>query len=80
MAKTSPRSGKQWTGSEETKLDEYRKQNMPTRVIAWKLGRSVESIYSKSSEDGKTLSPRISSHTTGGKDNVLSKRALRLAS
>ena len=57
VAKTPPRSGKQWTGSEETKLDEYRSQNMPTRVIAWKLGRSVDSIYSKASDDRKTLKP-----------------------
>jgi len=57
MPKAPPRSGKHWTSEEQAKLDQYRDQNMPTRVIAWKLGRSVESVYSKASEDGKTLKP-----------------------
>jgi len=57
MAKKPPNSGKQWTEGDVSKLDKLADGNMPTRLIAHKLERSVDAIYSKASEENIDLSP-----------------------
>jgi hypothetical protein len=50
-------AGKQWTDEQEGRLDELIDENTPTRLIAWKLGRSVDSIYSKVQDLDLLLKP-----------------------
>jgi len=57
VAKTPPKSGKHWTGSEVQQLQKLAAQNTPTRVIGLKLGRSEDAVYSKASEQGVPLKP-----------------------
>lgn len=55
--KTPPNSGKSWSDSDEQKLKALADGNTPTRLIAHKLGRSVDSIYKKASDEGIPLKP-----------------------
>jgi hypothetical protein len=57
MAKYLRNEGKPWKSSEISKIREYAKENMPTRVIGLKLGRPVSSVYTKASENDISLSP-----------------------
>ncbi len=57
MAKKPPNSGKQWTDTDVNKLEKLADGNTPTRIIALKMGRSVDSIYSKASDENIDLSP-----------------------
>ena len=50
-------SGKLWTRQDENQLKILAKKNTPTRVIAFKLGRSEDAIRAKSSEAGVSLFP-----------------------
>jgi hypothetical protein len=55
MAKKSPNQGKAWTGKDVSELDRLAKQNVPTRLIASKMGRTVEAIYRKAKQKGISL-------------------------
>jgi hypothetical protein len=57
MSKSNRNSGKQWTSSETRELKSLAKANTPTRVIGLILGRTENSVYSKASEKGISLSP-----------------------
>lgn len=57
MAKYNRNSGKQWTPSEVTKLQELASQNTPTRVIGLKLGRTPGAVSNKASEENISLKP-----------------------
>jgi len=57
MAKTPPNSGKHWSDADVGKLEKLAEGNTPTRLIAYKLGRSTASIYNKASEEKIDLSP-----------------------
>ena len=64
MAKTPPNSNKRWTPTEDRELRKLAKGNTPTGLIAHKLGRSEQAIYSHASELGVSLSPPNSSPYT----------------
>lgn len=57
MAKTPNRSHQPWTAKETRTLAAHAAGNMPTRVIALKLQRSPDAIYSRASEAGISLKP-----------------------
>ena len=48
MAKKPLNQGKPWTSRDESEFDALAKQNTPTRLIASKMGRTLEAIYSES--------------------------------
>ena len=50
-------SGKEWSDADLKKLEQLAKGNTPTRLIAYKLGRSVDAVYSKASEEEISLHP-----------------------
>lgn len=53
----SKNSGKHWTKDEVQQLKDLAKGNTPTRLIAWKLGRSEDSVRSKASDTDVSLKP-----------------------
>lgn len=53
----SKNSGKHWTKEEVKQLKELSKHNTPTGLIAYKLGRTKDAIYSKSSDESISLKP-----------------------
>ena len=55
MAKKPSNQGKPWTSKDVSELDTLAKQNMPTRLIAFKMGRSLEAIYRKAKQKGISL-------------------------
>ena len=55
MAKKQSNQGKQWTSKDVSKLDTLAKQNMPTRQIAFRMGRTLEAIYRKAKQKGISL-------------------------
>jgi hypothetical protein len=57
MAKYNRNSGKQWTGKEVQQIKSFVRENMPTRVIGLKLGRTEDAVYAKASEEGISLKP-----------------------
>lgn len=57
MPKTPPNGGTPWTREENKTLKELASGNTPTRIIALKMGRSENSIYSKASDNGISLKP-----------------------
>lgn len=57
MSKYNRNSNKLWTSTEIRELRNLAQKNTPTRVIGLKLGRTVEAIYSKSSEKNINLRP-----------------------
>lgn len=57
MAKIPTNSGKTWTGAEIKHLEQLSESNTPTRLIAWKMGRSEDSIRTKASNEGISLKP-----------------------
>ncbi|MBV6418841.1 MAG: hypothetical protein DAHOPDDO_00051 [Ignavibacteriaceae bacterium] len=57
MSKSTRNSGKPWTKSQEQQLKSLAKQNTPTRVIGFKIGRTENSIRSKASELNVSLKP-----------------------
>jgi hypothetical protein len=50
-------SGKQWTNEDVKQLKKLAKQDTPTPVIGFKLGRTPAAIYSRASEEGISLMP-----------------------
>jgi len=55
MAKKPSNQGKPWTGKDVSELDTLAKQNMPTRVIALTMGRTLEAVYRKAKQKGISL-------------------------
>ena len=57
MSKSTRNSGNPWTQAEIDRLRELARKNTPTRVIAFKLGRTPEAIYSEASKEHISLNP-----------------------
>ncbi|MBU0767373.1 hypothetical protein KKF55_06410 [Patescibacteria group bacterium] len=57
MEKKPKNAGKTWAAADENQLQKLIKENTPTRIIALKMQRTPESIYSHASEQGKSLKP-----------------------
>jgi hypothetical protein len=57
VPKSTRNSGKRWNQSEVRKLRSLARQNTPTRVIGFKLGRTPEAIQAKAGEQGVSLKP-----------------------
>jgi hypothetical protein len=55
MAKKPSNQGKPWTSKDVSELDNLAKQNMPTRVIALTMGRTLEAVYRKAKQKGISL-------------------------
>jgi hypothetical protein len=55
MAKKPLNQGKPWTSKDLGELETLAKQNMPTRLIAFKMGRTLEAIYRKAKQKGISL-------------------------
>lgn len=51
------KEGTHWSALDIQNLREYARQNMPTRLIAYYLGRSEAAVYAKASELGISLHP-----------------------
>jgi hypothetical protein len=50
-------AGKQWSAAEEKQLKVLAKENTPTRVIGFKMGRPVGGVKNKASELNVSLKP-----------------------
>jgi hypothetical protein len=57
MPKYTRNTGKSWSRSDISKLDDLAKHNTPTRVIGLKLGRTENAVYNKASEERIPLKP-----------------------
>jgi hypothetical protein len=55
MAKKPSNQGKPWTSTDVSELDTLAKQNVPTHLIAFKMGRTLEAIYRKAKQKGISL-------------------------
>jgi hypothetical protein len=55
MAKKPPNQGKPWTNQNVRELDMLAKQNTPTRLIAFTMGRTLEAVYRKAKQKGISL-------------------------
>lgn len=49
--------GKDWTRESEAKLKQLAKENVPTGLIAYALGRTVPAVRSKASDLNVSLKP-----------------------
>ena len=56
MAATPKNSGKSW-GPQEAAFHKLVQQNTPTRIIAWKLGRTESAVQSHASDQDVSLKP-----------------------
>jgi hypothetical protein len=50
-------TGQGWTAEDVAQLRRLAAQNTPTRVIAFKLGRTEQAVYGKAAELGISLKP-----------------------
>jgi len=57
MVKKPNNAGKAWTTTEINRLEQLTESNTPTRLIAWKMGRSEDAVRSKASDEGISLKP-----------------------
>ena len=57
MAWYQRNSGKPWTDQDVKTLEKLAKQDTPTPVIGFKLGRTPASIYKKASYEDISLTP-----------------------
>lgn len=57
MSKSTRNTGKPWTPAEVKELKQMAKENTPTRVAGFKLGRTPDAVRSKASEEGISLKP-----------------------
>jgi hypothetical protein len=57
MTKSTRNTGKAWTKTDVSQLRALAKQNTPTRVIGLKLGRTENSVRTKASDNGISLTP-----------------------
>ena len=54
--RTGTNTGKRWTATQVKQLRQLASQNLPTRIIGLKLGRTESAIRTKASEKGVSLS------------------------
>lgn len=57
MSKSTRNSGRQWSDQEIRQLSQFAAQNIPTRVIGLKLGRTPAAIYKKALAESISLHP-----------------------
>jgi hypothetical protein len=59
MSRQKPpnREGKHWSSQEERLLKKLAKEDTPTPLIAWELGRTTDAIYNHASKTGVSLEP-----------------------
>lgn len=57
MSWSERNSGKPWTPADKKALREMAKENTPTRVAAFKLGRTPDAVASQASKQGTSLKP-----------------------
>ncbi len=57
MAKTPANHRQAWTPQQDKQLKELAKGNTPTRVIALKMDRTPDAIYSRAADKGISLDP-----------------------
>lgn len=57
MAKYTRNTGKNWTKNDLAQLKSLAKENTPTRVIGLKLGRTVDAVRAKASDNSISLKP-----------------------
>jgi len=57
MPKAPSNHGKDWTAGEIKKLRQLARQNIPTRVAAKKLGRTLAAVAQKASVEGVSMKP-----------------------
>jgi hypothetical protein len=57
MPKGARNTGKQWTSAQKQTLRGLARGNTPTRLIAWKMGRSPGAIYTQGARQGTSLKP-----------------------
>ncbi len=57
MAKKPENHGAPWTPTDDKKLDQLIKQNTPTGLIAYDLGRTEDAVRSHVSETDRSLKP-----------------------
>lgn len=50
MPKTPPNNGKAWTPAQERELRQMVKENTPTRVMGFKLGRTAGAVQSHAND------------------------------
>jgi hypothetical protein len=54
---TPKNHGKPWTKTDNAQLDKLIRQNTPTPLIAYKLERTLEAVYSHASDTDRSLKP-----------------------
>ena len=57
MPKQPANQNKQWSNQDLSKLQKLADQNTPTRLIAWHLKRTANSIRSKAQAEDMSLKP-----------------------
>ena len=57
MSKQPKNNGKQWTSTDVKELKRLAKGNTPTRVIAFKVGRTPAAVSAKASKEKISLKP-----------------------
>lgn len=57
MAKKPPNHGKQWTDADNKQLKKLAKENTPTPLIAYKMGRTEDGVRAHASEIDLSLKP-----------------------
>jgi hypothetical protein len=57
MSWSTRNTGKEWTAEQVQALKKLAKEDTPTPVIGFKLGRTPAAIYSRASEEGISLMP-----------------------
>ncbi len=57
MSKSTRNTGKSWTPTQKGELRKLAAGNTPTRVIAFKMGRTPGAIESQASRQGTSLKP-----------------------
>ena len=57
MSTTPKNHGKAWSNQDVNQLKHLADRNTPTRLIAYKMGRTADSIYNAASENNVPLKP-----------------------
>jgi hypothetical protein len=57
MSKSTRNSGKEWTRQDVSQLRQLARENTPTRVIGFKMGRTEGAVQTKASNEGISLKP-----------------------
>jgi hypothetical protein len=57
MSWSTRNTGNEWTSGDVKKLKQLAKEDTPTPVIGFKLGRTPASIYNRASQEGISLMP-----------------------